>query len=125
MYLRTVLTSIALLSTTGLAQYVLEDDYLADGNFFDMFSFFQGGDPTHGSVNYVDQNTANNEGMIRFSNGQAYMGVDHINMAPNGRASVRVTSNKSYNSGLVILDLAHMPGGVCGTWPAFWMVGSE
>jgi beta-glucanase (GH16 family) len=36
---------------------------------------------------------------------------------------VRLTSKNSYTHGLVILDLAHMPGGVCGTWPAFWMVG--
>jgi hypothetical protein len=52
------------------------------------------------------------------------MGVDHLNVATGlGRSSVRVTSVKSYNHGLIILDLAHMPGGVCGTWPAFWMVG--
>ena len=25
----------------------------------------------------------------------------------------------------MILDLAHMPGSVCGTWPAFWMLGSN
>jgi len=29
---------------------------------------------------------------------------------------------KAYNHGLVIADIAHMPGGICGTWPAFWMV---
>ena len=50
------------------------------------------------------------------------MGVDHTNVTPNGRPSVRLTSKKSYDSGLVILDLAHMPVG-CGTWPAFWTVG--
>lgn len=31
---------------------------------------------------------------------------------------MRITSNRSYNHGLFILDLAHMPGGICGTWPA-------
>ena len=52
------------------------------------------------------------------------MGVDSTNVATgSGHNSVRITSKKSYNHGLVILDLAHMPGGVCGTWPAFWMVG--
>ncbi|QIW95741.1 hypothetical protein AMS68_001259 [Peltaster fructicola] len=125
MSLRSVLTCIALLSTTGWAQYTLEDDYTKDGNFFNMFSFFTASDPTHGTVNYVDRDTAQKNGLINFSNGQAYMGVDYTNKAPNGRASVRVTSNKSYNSGLVILDLAKMPASTCGTWPAFWMVGSN
>jgi hypothetical protein len=50
------------------------------------------------------------------------MGVDHTNVASGaGRASVRLTSKKSYNHGLVILDLAHMPGGICGTWPALYV----
>lgn len=52
------------------------------------------------------------------------MGVDSTNVASGrGRNSVRLTSKASYNTGLVILDLAHMPGSICGTWPAFWMVG--
>ena len=116
-------TVLAMLSATGWAQYVLEDDYLADGNFFDMFSFFTSSDPTHGFVKFVNQSTAYGSGMAKFANGKAYMGVDAQNYAPDGRSSTRVTSNKSYNSGLVILDLEHMPAG-CGAWPAFWMVGS-
>lgn len=125
MSIRSFLTAIALMSAAGQAQYVLEDDYLSDGNFFDMFSFFTSEDPTHGSVNYVNQATASAGGLISMNNGQVYMGMDYTNVAPNGRNSVRITSNKSYNSGLVILDLAKMPGGICGTWPAFWMVGAD
>lgn len=124
MSIRTLLTAVALLSTTGWAQYVLEDNYF-DGNFFDKFSFFTAADPTHGFVNYVDRNTASGAGLINNNNGQAYMGVDHTNSAPNGRNAVRITSNKAYSSGLVILDAARMPGSICGAWPAFWMVGRE
>jgi hypothetical protein len=52
------------------------------------------------------------------------MGVDHSNVASgSGRQSVRLTSKKSYTHGLIVLDLSHMPGGICGTWPAFWTVG--
>ena len=53
------------------------------------------------------------------------MGVDSTNVASGrGRNSVRITSKKSYNAGsLIILDLSHMPGNACGTWPAFWTVG--
>ena len=52
------------------------------------------------------------------------MRVDSTNNTPNGRPSVRITSNKVYQAGsLIILDADHMPGGICGTWPAFWLVG--
>ncbi|KAK6405813.1 hypothetical protein LTR95_018726 [Oleoguttula sp. CCFEE 5521] len=126
MHFSTLVTSVALMSTTGWAQYVLEDDYLADGNFFDQFSFFTAGDPTHGFVDYIDQSSASDGGLINVTSTSVYMGVDYTNVATSaGRQSVRITSNKSYNSGLVILDLEHMPGGICGTWPAFWMVGPD
>lgn len=73
-------------------------------------------------MNYVDQGTAQNTGLISTSD-TVHIGVDSSNVASNGRNSVRITSKNSYNTGLVILDLAHMPGSVCGTWPAFWLVG--
>lgn len=50
------------------------------------------------------------------------MGVDHQNKASGrGRDSVRLTSKASYTHGLVIIDLAHMPGSVCGSWPALYV----
>lgn len=105
----------------SIAGYVLEDDY-SPSNFFDMFSFFTSSDPTHGFVDYVDQSTAQSQGYISTTASTIYIGTDHDNVTPNGRPSVRLTSNKAYNSGsLIILDLAHMPGGICGTWPAFWV----
>lgn len=38
--------------------------------------------------------------------------------------SVRITSNKTYNNGLFILDLYSMPHG-CSVWPAWWSVGAD
>lgn len=35
-----------------------------------------------------------------------------------GRKSVRITSQKSWTHALFISDIVHMPGGICGTWPA-------
>lgn len=35
-----------------------------------------------------------------------------------GRPSIRIESKQPVNQGLVIGDFAHMPGSVCGTWPA-------
>lgn len=42
-----------------------------------------------------------------------------------GRESVRLEGKKEYNKGLFVLDIKHMPGGICGTWPAFWSLGRE
>jgi len=86
----------------------------------------QGVDPTNGYVNYVDQATAQSSGLYSAQNGSIYTGVDSVNVASrSSRSSIRVESKNSYNHGLIILDLEHMPGGICGTWPAFWMLGPD
>jgi hypothetical protein len=52
-----------------------------------------------------------------------YIGADHQNEASGrGRDSIRLSSKAVFNSGLFILDIAHMPEG-CGTWPAYWLFG--
>ncbi len=62
-------------------------------------------------------------------NGPAYIGVDYTNTYvssgyPNsGRPSVRISTEKVWTHGLFIGDFAHAPGGICGTWPAFWTLG--
>jgi beta-glucanase (GH16 family) len=76
-------------------------------------------------VSYVDQSTATNNGLISAGGGSVYIGVDHSNTTTSGRQSVRLEGTKTYTHGLVILDLEHMPGSVCGTWPAFWMLGGN
>ena len=124
MFFSTLLTGVALMSTTGWAQYVLEDDYTANGNFFDQFDFFNGSDPTHGYVDYVDRDYAEYAGLIGNNYGKIYIGVDHTNVVgKGGRPAVRIESTKTYDSGLIVIDIEHMPGGICGTWPAFWMFG--
>ncbi|CAK4011390.1 concanavalin A-like lectin glucanase domain-containing [Lecanosticta acicola] len=109
--------SLALFSTRVLAQYYLVDDYVSDGQFFNRFNF-DTSDPTHGFVQYQTRNDAQSSGLISASGSNVFIGVDDSNVTPNGRPSVRITSNKTYDSGLFILDLQHMPGGICGTWPA-------
>ncbi|KAH6606648.1 glycoside hydrolase family 16 [Trichoderma cornu-damae] len=107
------------------AEYILDVTYDAI-NFFSSFDFFTGSDPTHGFVEYVDAQTANALGLAGTSLGGVYMGVDSTTQAPsNGRKSVRVTSQKSFTHGLFIADIAHMPGSICGAWPAMWMVGPD
>lgn len=116
MHLSTLLTYLALASTTGWAQYTLQQDYFEGGNFLDQFTFFTGEDPTKGFVDYVDQPTAQSAGLASSRGSSVYLGVNSRDTTTTGRQSVRLTSKQSYQSGLVILDLGHMPGGICGTW---------
>jgi hypothetical protein len=37
---------------------------------------------------------------------------------------VRLESKNSYTHGLFIASISHMPGSICGLWPAFWALGS-
>ncbi|KAL6712074.1 hypothetical protein ACN47E_003117 [Coniothyrium glycines] len=117
----TTLASAAALFELSIAGYVLQDDYMTD--FFGGFNFFTGPDPTEGFVDYVDEATARSTNLINGSSEAAVSwGVDTQNQTPKGRPSVRIESKKKYDSGLIVLDVAHMPFG-CGTWPAFWTVG--
>jgi hypothetical protein len=93
-------------------------------NFFNSFDFFTDTDPTKGFVEYVNGQTAQQEGLAVYAKGGVFMGVDTKTMnPPRGRKSVRVTSKKAFNRGLFVADIAHMPGSICGVWPAFWMFG--
>lgn len=111
----TTLITIAMASAPGWASYVLQDDYMA-GDFFGQFSFWGDADPTNGFVDYVDQGTAQSTGLINNDGSSIMLGVNHTAVQPDGRQSVRLTSTKSYQSGLIVIDVAHMPGGICGTW---------
>lgn len=103
----------------------LKDSYNSH-NIFQEFEFFTDPDPTNGFVKYVDRATALSQkivGAVPSANESIYIGVDHHHKAPHGRASVRLTSKKSYNHGLFIVDIEHMPGSICGVWPALWLLG--
>ena len=111
------------------AQYSLSTTYDMT-NFFTSFDFFTEKDPTKGFVEYVDRATAEQQALIGYggasgsANSSIIMGVDHKTLNPaNGRRSVRVTSQKSFTHGLFLADIAHMPGNICGVWPAYWMFG--
>ncbi|KAK2761284.1 hypothetical protein FQN54_001806 [Arachnomyces sp. PD_36] len=111
--------------TGSLAAYEVVQEYTSE-NFFSEFTLFTEADPTNGFVTYVDQATAEAEGLISTENNAIYMGVDYANtVTDGGRHSVRVSSNAAWDQGLIIGDIQHMPGSICGTWPAFWTVGPD
>ena len=130
MLLRHVFILASLISFQSvIAEYRLLQDYSGDA-FYQSFEFFTDADPTDGHVVFQSMEAANNSGIAGFlvsdnADRAVYLGVDSTDTAPNGRGAVRVTSTESFNHGLVIADILHMPGGICGTWPAFWMVGPE
>lgn len=98
-------------------------------NFFDSFNFFSGADPTQSFVKYVDLNTANNTGLAGFASSEdfqnvIYLGVDWWNITPAGRPSTRIESKDTFSQAMWIADIKHMPGGICGSWPAYWLLGT-
>lgn len=105
--------------------YVLQDVY-AGNSFYNNFNFYTGSDPTHGFVQYLDETTATSSGLIGFGQGTAKWGVDNTTVyatSSSGRPSVRLEGKTNYNDGLFLVDIKHMPGSICGVWPAFWTVG--
>jgi len=105
--------------------YALEDTF-AGSNFYDNFNFYDGADPTHGFVTYVNETFASTSGLTGFGTNTAKWGVDATNVistTSSGRLSVRLESKNSYNHGLFLADIKHMPGSICGVWPAFWTLG--
>ncbi|KAJ5669930.1 Concanavalin A-like lectin/glucanase subgroup [Penicillium maclennaniae] len=98
-------------------------------DFLDYFNFHVGSDPTNGYVNYLSEADAKEAGLVKVTDsGSLYLGVDHTNKVAStasGRDSVRIGSKKYYDHSLIVADIEHMPGSVCGTWPAFWSVGKN
>jgi hypothetical protein len=96
-------------------------------NFFDGFTYFDGGDPTLGSITYVDSEAAKAKelvGWVWYEDQQvsnAYVGLDHQGKASH-RDSVRLVSKQTFNVGtLTVIDVQHIPTGPA-LWPAVWFL---
>jgi len=108
--------------TVASSPWQLKQAYQGN-SFFDGWSFFTAADPTDGTVQYVDQSTAQSANLTSINSaGNAIMRVDTTPVVSGNRQSVRITTDYTYTGALVVLDSVHMPTG-CGTWPAFWSNG--
>lgn len=107
-------------STGPLSGYVLQTIYQGS-TFFNGWNFYSGSDPTHGFVQYANSSQAFNSGLVK-AGFPTLIKADNVLVTPQGRPSVRLESQMTWNSGLFVMDLNHMPAG-CGTWPAWWMFG--
>jgi hypothetical protein len=93
--------------------------------FFDGWDFWAFSDPTHGTVDYQDQNGAWNNKLVEINSaGNAILRVETTPTVPGNRKAIRLHSRYIFNGGLIIFDAVHMPVG-CGTWPAFWSNGPD
>jgi hypothetical protein len=112
------------------AGYELKTTYNAS-NFFDdsSFQFYDGYDRfTDGLALYVSKTEATSLGLARYQDDQVYIGVDNTSILDsatagpgNGRKSVRLESVQTFDNGLIILDLGHLPGDCCGLWTTLWV----
>jgi hypothetical protein len=114
---------LGLIASFGPVADAYRPQFTMEGpSFWDNWDFFTDPDPTHGYVDYVDKAACTAAGIINASATQVYMSTDTAKVQTTPRKSVRLTSKASFNGGLFILDVVHLPSG-CATWPAFWLVG--
>jgi len=105
--------------------FKLEDMYQGQ-DFLNEWDFFTGPDPTHGLVDYQSKQGAVDNGLAFVQDdGTTVLAVDDktvLGPGQSNRKSVRISTKKTYNSGLFIADFWAMPHG-CSVWPAWWSVG--
>ena len=120
-----LLLAMAIPVRFATARYTLTDSFTS-ANFDSEFHYYIGPDPNQGYTEYVGSATALNEGLKYLGPDSIYLGVNHSKVfTKKGRRAVRVTSNKAYNHGLFIADIAHLLTNICGVWPALWLLGQQ
>ncbi|KAG8994775.1 hypothetical protein FRB94_012562 [Tulasnella sp. JGI-2019a] len=119
---KTVLFVAALVSGSAAKSYKIADSFVGP-SFLAGFNWEAIPDPTHGAVNYTDKAFAIQQNLTYTNHDTLILRADYTQTTnyPTGpgRNSVRMRSNKTYNSSVAIMNLRHMPVG-CATWPAFW-----
>jgi len=106
------------------AEYAFSESYVS-GDFFSKWTFWSASDPAKGFVEYVDFSAALEADLISAASDRVYIGADmKAKVAGTGRPSIRIQSKATYNQGLFIVRLDHLPTG-CGVWPALWMYGED
>jgi len=123
-----MLHALAAASTLAFAdgqEYKLVEKYVGP-HFFDRWDWYDGGDPTHGTVDFVNAQEAFQDKLAWASAQRVYMGVDNTSILPpgQGRKAIKLLSKTIYNSGLFIMTAENVPA-ACGAWPAWWMFGED
>jgi len=116
---KTLVLAVLCLCVPLINAYAISDNWVG-GDIFNHFTWYSGADPTHGYVYYATQAQSNSWGYTYSVGSQAFIRSDDTSISSgSGRGSVRLQSIETYNRGLFLFDVQHMPYG-CGTWPAIW-----
>jgi hypothetical protein len=114
----------------GGSMYQLEDNYNG-GGLYDKFVFPEGFDPMYGMNKNVTKLEALQLGLFTYNDTIKYnhphkQCVIKVSEKPYGsvRFTVKMESEKSYNGGLFVLDIDHMPSGL-SVWPIFSLTGKN
>lgn len=75
-------------------------------------------EPTHGSVCYGEWNS-----LLSYPNNQIKIDVGS-SVDGGKRKAIRLNTNNTFNGGLFIIDLEHIPQGA-GVWPSIWLTGDK
>ncbi|KAF8319716.1 hypothetical protein DL93DRAFT_110943 [Clavulina sp. PMI_390] len=113
-------------SVVQAATYSVKDTFVGP-SFLTGFTAQAIADPTNGRVNYVSQAQAKSLNLTYTSSDTFILRADDTTtLTPSGpgRNSVRLQSNKLYDTSLLVADIRWMPQG-CGTWPALWSFGTN
>jgi beta-glucanase (GH16 family) len=82
-------------------------------------------DPTNGLVQYLGRTAATAQNITYVdSAGLFNMRVDTTEVQLSGRPSARITSQKTFEDGIFVINVTHVPTG-CSVWPAFWLVAPD
>ncbi|WFC98894.1 hypothetical protein MYAM1_001627 [Malassezia yamatoensis] len=89
------------------------------------FDYFTDTDPTNGLVVFENEETAKNLNLTYVDDsGNFVLRTDTVEQRTEGRPSVRLQSQASYENAVIMLQVSHYPTG-CAVWPAFWTVTSN
>ncbi|KAF4637126.1 hypothetical protein G7Y89_g965 [Cudoniella acicularis] len=76
---------------------------------------------------YIDYKTAALNGLATTDGTTVYLGTDYQNQIDpngNGRDGIQITSKQTFTHGLIISDVANMPGGICGVGGGHRSIGN-
>ena len=119
--------SALLLATAAEAQVWNLTDTYSGNTFSNQWNYWgdtntTGTDPTHGLVKFVGKSAAQASNLTYVDQqGIFHARVDTTPVQLEGRPSVRMTSKKTFEDGIIVMNVTHIPIG-CSVWPAIWMV---
>ena len=77
-------------------------DTIGANDFMSKFDWYTRQDPTNGLVLYQSLANAQAANLSSVTNGQFIMSVDTVEVAAEGRRSIRISSSKSYSDGVYV-----------------------